>query len=111
MNEEEKNILQNILSVVSKTNDKVDRIETKVDELDTKVYDLSVKVGELEKGLSSVKLTIENEIRPNISEIASCHLDLSKKLSNVTTSYEDYSNLQIQVRVLESQMNELKMAQ
>ena len=87
---------------------KVDSLETKVDSLGTKVDSLETKVHELEADVKSTKLIIENEVRPNIKEIAACHLDLSKKLDAVTASYESYSDLQIRVRVLESQMRELR---
>ncbi len=101
MNEE---ILNDILDAVQGVNTRLDKIDAKVDSLETKVNSLETEV-------RSVKLTIENEIRPNIAEIASCHLDLSKKLDAVTASYESYSDLKIRVRVLESQMRELRMAQ
>ena len=68
MNEE---LLNNILDAVKGVNTRLDKIDAKVDSLETQDR--------------SVKLTIENEIRPNIAEIASCHLDLSKKLDAVTT--------------------------
>lgn len=75
------------------------------------VSSLNTRVDNLDADLNSMKLIIENEIRPNIKEIAACHLDLSKKLDAVTASYESYSDLQIRVRVLESQMREVRMAQ
>ena len=68
MNEE---LLNNILDAVKGVNTRLYKIDAKVDSLETQDR--------------SVKLTIENEIRPNIAEIASCHLDLSKKLDAVTT--------------------------
>lgn len=103
MSEQENVLLEKILITVTQTNEKVDVLENKVDNLEQ-------KVDVLDKDVTSIKLIIENEIRPNISEIAACHLDLSKKLDVVTESYESHADLQIKVRVLESQMREVKMA-
>ncbi len=77
-------ILNNILDAVKGVNTRLDKIEAKVDNLESKIDSLEAEVNSLEAEVKSVKLTIENEIRPNISEIASCHLDLSKKLDAVT---------------------------
>lgn len=102
MSEQENILLQQILSVVTETRDKVNNFETKVDNLEA-------KVNNLEKDVDSLKLTVENEIRPNISEVASCHFNLSKKLDAATTSRASFADLQIRIRVLESQVREIKM--
>lgn len=100
----DREILEKLFYMVTGLKDDVNSLKDDVSSLNT-------RVDNLDADLNSMKLIIENEIRPNIKEIAACHLDLSKKLDAVTASYESYSDLQIRVRVLESQMREVRMAQ
>lgn len=100
----DREILEKLFYMVTGLKDDVNSLKDDVSSLNT-------RVDNLDADLNSMKLIIENEIRPNIKEIAACHLNLSKKLDAVTASYESYSDLQIRVRVLESQMREVRMAQ
>ncbi len=106
-----KDDVSSLKSDVSSLKSEMNEVHEEISALKSDVNTLNVKVDTLSTDLNSMKLTIENEIRPNIKEIAACHLDLSKKLDAVTASYESYSDLQIRVRVLESQMREVRMAQ
>lgn len=107
----DREILEKLFYMVTGLKDDVVSLKDDVSSLKDNVSSLNTRVDNLDADLNSMKLIIENEIRPNIKEIAACHLDLSKKLDAVTASYESYSDLQIRVRVLESQMREVRMAQ
>lgn len=95
--------------------EKVDRLEEKVDCLDEKVDSIDKRVSSLETGMKEVRqqvaktnLVIENEIRVNIQRVAEGHLDLSRNLHDAMRPSTEVEMLAIKVRMLESDVRELK---
>ncbi len=66
------------------------------------------KVNAIETDVSTIKMTIENEIRVNIQRVAEGHLDLSRNLYEVMKPSSEVEMLAVKVRMLESEMMELK---
>lgn len=83
MNEETKMIL-----------DRLDNIDTRISAMDDKI--------------SSVQLTIENEIRNNIQILAKVHMTLERKLDESLKVNQEKELLLIRVNRLESEVRELK---
>lgn len=83
MNEETKMIL-----------DRLDNIDNRISAMDDKI--------------SSVQLTIENEIRNNIQILAEGHMTLERKLDESLKVNQEKELLLIRVNRLESEVRELK---
>ncbi len=76
---------------------------------DSEKLDLLLKkVSNIESDITTIKLTIENEIRVNIQRIAEGHLDLSRNLHEAMKPSNEVEMLAIKVRSLESEIRELK---
>ena len=66
------------------------------------------KLDKLENDITDIKLTLENEIRINIQRVAEGHLDLSRNLHDVMKPNNELEMLAIKVRMLETDIRELK---
>lgn len=85
-----------------------DNLETKVDDLETKFDNLAIKVDNIDVDVKKVKVVLENEIRVNIQRVAEGHWDLSRNLHDAMRPSNEVEMLAIKVRMLESDMQELK---
>ncbi|MDE5777619.1 MAG: DUF4988 domain-containing protein [Lachnospiraceae bacterium] len=104
-----------ILEKLDNIDKKVDNIDKKVDNLDKQVDSLDKRVSSLESGMqevnrkvTSIELILENEIRTNIQRVAEGHLDLSRNMHEVMKPNNEIEMLAIKVRMLETDMRELK---
>ena len=66
------------------------------------------KVGTIEKKVSNIELTLENEIRTNIKRVAEGHLDLSINLHEAQKIDSEKEMLAIRVSVLETELRRIK---
>ena len=66
------------------------------------------KVGTIEKKVSNIELTLENEIRTNIKRVAEGHLDLSRNLHEALKIDSEKEMLAIRVSVLETELRRIK---
>lgn len=66
------------------------------------------KLDKLENDITDIKLTLENEIRINIQRVAEGQLDLSRNLHDVMKPNNELEMLAIKVRMLETDIRELK---
>lgn len=66
------------------------------------------KVGAIEKKVSNIELTLENEIRTNIKRVAEGHLDLSRNLHETLKIDSEKEMLAIRVSVLETELRRIK---
>lgn len=82
-------------------------LKGKVDNLQEEVTQLNTRVGRVEKDVKDIKLTIENEIRRDISIIAENPLSLNAKLDHALLVSEenrrDLFDLRLRVSMLEIQ--------
>lgn len=69
---------------------------------------LSQKVDVIESKVIHTELILENEIRVNIQRVAEGHLDLSRNLHDAMRPSNEVEMLAIKVRMLESDVKELK---
>ncbi len=104
-----------ILQKLNGLDEKVDRLDKRVSGLDEKVDQLDKRVSGLETDMREVKqqvtktnLVLENEIRVNIQRVAEGHLDLSRNLHDAMRPSNEIEMLAIKVRMLESDVQELK---
>jgi hypothetical protein len=66
------------------------------------------KFDRLQNDVTDIKMTLENEIRVNIQRVAEGHLDLSRNLHEAMKPSNEVEMLAIKVRMLESDMREIK---
>jgi hypothetical protein len=66
------------------------------------------KVTSIDKRLTSVEMTLENETNPNIKAVAEGHLDLSRKLDDALKVENEKEMLLIRVTVLENELRKVK---
>jgi hypothetical protein len=62
----------------------------------------------IQNDITDIKLTLENEIRVNIQRVAEGHLDLSRNLHEAMKPSNEVEMLAIKVRMLETDMMEIK---
>lgn len=76
---------------------------------DTEKLDLILsKFGKVENDIADIKLTLENEIRPNIMRVAEGHLDLYRKLDDASKIENEKEMLSIRVSILETELRKIK---
>lgn len=104
-----------ILDQLKVMNGKIDHLTLDVSGLKTDVSALKSDVSELkettkrhENDLRSIKLMLENEIRPSIHIIAEGHLDLNRKMNELVKIHADDEMLRLRVTALENDVREIK---
>lgn len=80
----------------------------RVTNIENKVTEIENKVTRIENKVTKIDLTIKNELRANIQRIAEGHLDLSRIIREVIRPSSEVEMLAIKVRMLESDMREVK---
>ena len=95
--------------------EKMTTFESGMQEVKQDVGGLKQDVGNLRADMQEVKqkvtkmdLTLDNEIRVNIQRVAEGHLDLSRNLHDAMKPSNEIEMLAIKVRMLESDVRELK---
>ena len=83
-------------------------IEKRVSNIEKRVSNIEKRVSNIEDGVTEIKLTLDNEIRVNIQRVAEGHLDLSRNLHEVIKPNNEVEMLAIKVRMLETDMREIK---
>lgn len=84
--------------------EKLDLILSRLDKVDEKLN----KVDKLEKDITDIKLTLENEISVNIKRIAEGHLDLSRRLHEAIEMNTEKEMMAIRLTSLENEVRRLK---
>lgn len=107
--------VSSLKSDVSSLKSDVGSLKSDVGSLELDMQEVKQKVGSLESDMQEVKqkvtkidLTLDNEIRVNIQRVAEGHLDLSRNLQDVMRPNNEIEMLAIKVRMLESDVRELK---
>ena len=83
---------------------RLDKVDEKLNEADEKLN----KVDKLEKDITDIKLTLENEISVNIKRIAEGHLDLSRRLHEAIEINTEKEMMAIRLTSLENEVRRLK---
>lgn len=97
-----------LLAKVSTMETKMDTMETKMDTIETKMDIMETNVKNVKADVKDIRLILENEIRVNIQRVAEGHLDLSRNLHEAMRPSNEVEMLAIKVRMLESDVKELK---
>ena len=63
---------------------------------------------DVKQKITKIDMTLDNEIRVNIQRVAEGHLDLSRNLHDAMKPSNEIEMLAIKVRMLESDVRELK---
>ncbi|MCM1161977.1 MAG: hypothetical protein NC412_12225 [Roseburia sp.] len=74
----------------------------------SEIHDMKDDMQEVKQKVSKIDLTLENEIRVNIQRVAEGHLDLSRNLHEAMRPSNEVEMLAIKVRMLETDVKELK---
>ena len=80
----------------------------KLDLILSEMQELKQRTTNIEKDVTDIKLTLENEIRVNIQRVAEGHLDLSRNLHEATRPSNEVEMLAIKVRMLETDIRDIK---
>lgn len=87
---------------------RVSGLDEKMDGIDKRVSSLETDMKEVRQQVTKTNLVLENEIRVNIQRVAEGHLDLSRNLHDAMRPSNEVEMLAIKVRMLESDVQELK---
>ena len=87
---------------------KLDLLLSEMKEMKQDLQALGKKVDVIESKVIHTELILENEIRVNIQRMAEGHLDLSRNLHDAMRPSNEVEMLAIKVRMLESDVKELK---
>ena len=80
----------------------------KLDLILSEMQDLKHRTANIEKDVTDIKLTLENEIRVNIQRVAEGHLDLSRNLHEAMKIDSEKEMLAIRVNVLETELRRIR---
>ena len=72
------------------------------------VSEMKQELADVKQKVTKTELILENEIRVNIQRVAEGHLDLSRNLHDAMRPGNEVEMLAIKVRMLESDVKELK---
>ena len=110
-----KSDVTDLKSDVSGLKSDVTVLKTDVSVLKSDVADLKIDVSDLKETtkrhgneLRSIKLMLENEIRPSIRIIAEGHLDLNRKMNDLIQMHTDDEMFRLRVTALENDVREIK---
>ena len=97
-----------LLNKMSHVEERLDNVERRLDSMDSRLDSMDGRLKHVEEDTSSIKLVLENEIRVNIQRVAEGHLELSRNLHDAMLPSSEMEMLAIKVRMLESDMKEVK---
>ena len=101
MDQELKDVLQVINERFDRMDERFDRMDDRIDRMEERMEE---RFDRLENDVTSIKLTIENELRPNIQTLAGVCLDTNRKLDEyIEKSDSKVEQLDLRVSNLEIQ--------
>ena len=74
----------------------------------SEIQEMKSDIQEIKQKVTKIDLTIDNELRVNIQRIAEGHLDLSRNLHDAMKPSNEIVMLSVKVRMLESNVRDLK---
>lgn len=97
-----------ILSKLGKMDNRLDQMDSRLDRMDERFDRMDERFDRLENDVTDIKLTLENEIRPNIMRVAEGHLDLYRKLDDAQKIDNEKEMIAIRVNILETELRRVK---
>ncbi|MCM1100695.1 MAG: hypothetical protein NC079_03430 [Clostridium sp.] len=83
-------------------------VKTDLEDVKTDLAGVKTDLEDVKTKVTKIDLTLENEIRVNIQRVAEGHLDLSRNMHEVMKPNNEIEMLAIKVRMLETDVRELK---
>ena len=96
---------------LDKVEQRLDKVEQRLDTLEQRFDSLEQRVSNLEsmeRRITNIELTLENEVCRNICTIAEAHLDLSRKFDQALKVKEDDELIRVRLNVLENDVRKIK---
>ncbi len=90
------------------TNEDLLTIKEIIQPLNDDMKEIKKRIADVETGIRSLELTLENETNRNISIIAEGHLDLIRKLNEALKAENEKEMLLIRVNRLENELRKIK---
>ena len=103
-----KTVTRELKEDTQKLKEDTQKLKEDTQKLKEKMQVLSQKVDTVENRVIHTELILENEIRVNIQRVAEGHLDLSRNLHEAMRPNNEVEMLAIKVRMLESDVKDLK---
>lgn len=97
-----------IIAKIETMDQKITTMDERITSMDERITSMDEKINALDTDVKDIKLTLENEIRPNIMRVAEGHLDLSRKLDQAIKSNNEFEMLSIRVGMLETDVRDIK---
>jgi len=94
-----------ILEKIDQINQKIDGVNQKLDE---KVDGICQKLDKLEQKVTSIEITVENELTERIEIVADGHLDIYRRLDEALKVENEKEMLKIRVNILEHDVRRVK---
>jgi len=90
------------------TNEDLLTIKEIIQPLNDDMQEIKKRIADVETGIRSLELTLENETNRNISIVAEGHLDLIRKLNEALKIENEKEMLLIRVNRLENELRKIK---
>ena len=87
---------------------RMEGMESRMEGMESRMEGMESRMDTMESEILNVKLTLENEISPNVKIIAEGHLDLSRNLHEAMKPSNALELLMVQVNILESKVRDLE---
>ena len=97
---------ERITEVETRLEERITEVETKFDE---RLTNLEMKYDNLDKKVSMIQVTVDNQINKNISIIAEGHLSLNKKLDESLRVMQKQEIMDLQMKSLENNIQKIKI--
>lgn len=89
-------------------NEKLDLVLSKLSDIAQKITELEQETKELKRRITSIELSIENEVRNNINIVAEGHSRLMDRLNEVSKTERDNMMYLIRFNMLETDVRKIK---
>jgi len=89
-------------------NEKLDLVLSKLSDIAQEITELEQETRELKRRITSIELSIENEVRNNINIVAEGHSRLMDRLNEVSKTERDNMMYLIRFNMLETDVRKIK---
>ena len=97
-----------LLSEMQGMKSEMQGMKSEIQSMKSEMQSMKSEIQEVKQKVTKIDLTIENEIRVNIQRVAEGHFNLSRNLHDAMRHSNEAEMLAIKVRMLESDVQELK---
>ena len=86
----------------------MDTMQGKIDTMKEEITDNTSAIKSLQRDVTDIRLTLENETNKNIMRVAEGHLDLSRKLDEALKIDNEKEMMAIRLTIQENELRRLK---